>query len=272
MGKFDRYLDKQLSCGRAWFNRDEGLRELGMSPEAFTAAATRLLKKRRLVSPKRGFFLILRPEDWNAGAPDPASWIDMFMRCQGIDYRISLLRAAAFHGSSHNAAMVFQVITPRQLRNIELGRHRVQFVYQAPNAFEAVNRPGLLGQIKSDSGFAKVSGVELTLLDVTRYLRKAAGINNVAQIVKDLGAKASPRKLGIAAAHYENAALMRLGFLLDHAGHTRQSRALESFVRHAKSMKPLDPSIMPLSLAFAADYPKDSKWKIIINEQLEDEF
>ena len=193
-------------------------------------------------------------------------------RCQGSDYRISLLRAAAFHGSSHNAAMVFQVIAPRQLRNIEIGRHRIQFVYQAPNAFEAINRPDLLGQIKSDSGFAKVSGVELTLLDVTRYLHKAAGIHNVTQIVKDLGVKASPRKLGIAAAHYENAAVMRLGFMLDRAGHTRQSRALESFVSQTKSMKPLNPSIMPLLPAFAADYPRDSKWKIIVNEPLEDEF
>ncbi|MDR1727022.1 MAG: hypothetical protein LBT74_03695 [Acidobacteriota bacterium] len=39
--------------------------------------------------------LILRPEDWRTGAPDPATWIDMLMRHLGVDYRISLLRAAA---------------------------------------------------------------------------------------------------------------------------------------------------------------------------------
>ena len=88
---------------------------------------------------------------------------------------------------------LLQVLNCLYLRDIEIGRHRIQFVYQAPNAFEAVNSPDLLGQIKSDSGFAKVSGVELTLLDVTRYLRKTAGVHNVAQIVKYLGARQGSR-------------------------------------------------------------------------------
>src|SRR5690606_15212630 len=109
------------------------------------------------------------------GAPDPVRWIDPLMRYLGIDYRISLLRAAAFHGSSHQAAMVFQVIAPRQLRDIELGRQQLRFVYQAPAAFAQVNQPNWLAQIKSEAGYATVAGVELTLLDAARYLQKAAG-------------------------------------------------------------------------------------------------
>jgi hypothetical protein len=35
----------------------------------------------------------------------------------------------------------------------------------------------------------------LTLLDCARYFHKAAGINGLAQIVKDIGEKADPRKL-----------------------------------------------------------------------------
>lgn len=49
--------------------------------------------------------------------------------------------------------------------------------------------------MKSEAGFAKVAGVELVLLDCARYFHRAAGINGVAQIVKDLGAKADPRNL-----------------------------------------------------------------------------
>jgi hypothetical protein len=94
---------------------------------------------------RHGFYLILRPEDRVAGAPDPARWIDPLMKYQGIDYRVSLLRAAAFHGSSHQAAMTFQLIVPKQLRDFEIGRHRLQFVYQAPAAFAQVNQPEWLG-------------------------------------------------------------------------------------------------------------------------------
>lgn len=272
MGALDRYLDEQLSRGRAYFNREEGLRALGLSPQAFMAAASRLARKHRLASPRRGFFLILRPEDRVAGAPDPLRWIDPLMRYLGIDYRISLLRAAAFHGSSHQAAMVFQVIAPRQLRDLDIGRHRLQFVYQMPAAFAKANQPAWLGQIKSEAGFAKVAGVELTLLDAVRYFHKAAGINGVTQIVKDLGAKADPRTLAKAAAHYENASVRRLGYLLDRAGHTRQADALESFARQAKSMKPLDPSIKPLMLELTALHEKDARWKLVINEAMEADF
>lgn len=91
--------------------------------------------------------------------------------------------------------MVFQVVVPRQLRDFEIGRHRLQFLYQAPAAFEQVNQPAHLDQLKSDAGFAKVAGVELTLLDCARYFRKAGGINAVTQIAKDIGAKADPRAL-----------------------------------------------------------------------------
>ena len=103
-------IDDMLSRGRNNFSRDEALGELGLSLEAFLAAANRLIKKQRLASPYRGFYLILRPEDRVAGAPDPECWIDPLMKYIELDYRISLLRAAAFHGASHQATMVFQVV------------------------------------------------------------------------------------------------------------------------------------------------------------------
>lgn len=194
------------------------------------------------------------------------------MKYLGLDYRISLLRAAAFHGASHQAAMVFQVIVPKQLRAFDMGRHRLQFVYQAPAAFSKTNVPDWLSQIKSEAGFAKVAGVELTLLDCTRYFHKAAGINGVAQIAKDLGAKADPRKLAKAAVAYENSAVRRLGYLLERADHARQAKALGPFARKAKSMKLLDPSIKPLTESLAELHEKDVKWMLAINEPVEVDF
>lgn len=269
MASLDQYLDSQLTRGRSYFSREEALLALDLNPRAFTDAVTRLIQKRRLANPRRGFYLILRPEDQIAGAPDPVRWIDPLMKHQGIDYRISLLRAAAFHGSSHQAAMVFQVIVPRQLRPFEIGRHRLQFIYQAPATFAVINVSDWLAQIKSETGFAKVAGVELTLLDCARYFHKAAGINGVAQIARDLGAGADPRKLAKAAIAYENSSVRRLGYLLDLAGHARQAKALEPFAGNAKSVKPLDPSVRPLIESLAVRHEKNSKWKLVINEPVE---
>jgi predicted transcriptional regulator of viral defense system len=272
MASLDQYLDEQLARGRAYFSREEALDRLKLTPEAFSAALTRQIKKQRLANPRHGFYLILRPEDQVSGAPDPVRWIDPLMKHQGIDYRISLLRAAAFHGSSHQAAMVFQVVVPKQLRAFEIGRHRLQFIYQVQAAFAKANSPEWLDSMKSEAGFAQVAGIELTLLDCARYFHKAAGINGVAQIVKDLGERADSRKLAKAALAYENSSVRRLGYLLDRAGHVRQSQALEPFVKKAKIALPLDPSVKPLISSLADPPEKDSKWMLIINEPVEIDF
>jgi hypothetical protein len=155
-------------------------------------------------------------------ATDPVRWIDPMMRHLKLDYRVSLLRAAAFHGSSHQAAMVFQVIASKQMRNFEMGRHRLEFVYQTPADFERVNRKDWLDSLKSEAGFAKVAGIELTLLDCARYFHKAGGINGLAQIVKDLGSQAKAGSLAKAAVHYENSSVRRLGWVRGSLEHTYQ--------------------------------------------------
>jgi len=269
MASLGEYLDQQLERGRAYFSRQEALHALALSPQNLAAAISRLIRKRRLANPRHGFYLILRPEDRALGAPDPVRWIDPLMRHQDIDYRISLLRAAAFHGSSHQAAMVFQIVVPKQLRGFQIGRHRLQFIYQAPHAFAEANRPEWLAQMKSEAGFAQVAGVELTLLDCARYRHRAAGINGVAQIVKDLGGKADPRKLAKLADVYENSSVRRLGYLLELGRHPRQAKALEPFAREAKSLKPLDPAAKPLVASLATSPERNSKWMLLLNERVE---
>ena len=272
MGSLERFVEERLIQGRAYFSREEAQSALERTAEALSAALTRLIKRRKLANPPHGFYLILRPEDQVAGAPDPAQWIDPLMKYQGLDYRVSMLRAAAFHGSSHQAAMVFQVVSAHQLRDIEIGRHRLQFLYQTPKAFNEANQESWLDRLKSPTGFAKVAGVELTLLDCARYFHKAAGINGVAQVAKDIGAKADPRILAKAAAAYENSCVRRLGYLLERVGHARQAAALAPFAAKAKTALLLDPSAKPLIASLAELHDKDPKWKLVINETVEVDF
>jgi predicted transcriptional regulator of viral defense system len=263
------FTELQLVQGRAYIFQSTALAQLQLAPQAFQAAAARLAKKGQLVSPRRGFYLILRPEDRLLGAPDPSRWIDPLMKHLGLDYRVSLLRAAAFHGSAHQAAMVFQVIAPRQLRKIEIGRQQVDFIYQAPASFAESNRAEWLAQLKTEAGFAKIAGVELTLLDICRYFHRAAGINGAAQAVHDLGNKANPRILAKAATAYENSSVRRLGYLLEYFGHSRQAGALRAFADKAKSFKALDPSSKPIVAELAGHDEKNPRWKLTINVPVE---
>jgi predicted transcriptional regulator of viral defense system len=269
MRTLPEFIDSQLARGRAYFSAASALAELPQTTQALESAVKRLRKKGLLASPRRGFYLIIRPEDRQLGAPDPSRWIDPLMKHLELDYRISLLRAAAFHGSAHQAAMVFQVIAPRQLPAIEIGRQHVEFLYQAPLPFAESNRPEWLAQLKTEAGFAKIAGVELTLLDMCRYFHRAAGINGAAQAVHDLGNKADPRILSKAAGAYENSAVRRLGFLLERFGHIRQASALEGFAEQAKSFKDLDPAAKPIVAALSEMEEKNLKWKLVINVPVE---
>lgn len=269
MPSIESYFEGHLAQGRACFTREEAQAALGLSPHALSVALMRQVKKRRLAHPRRGFYLILRPEDRAFGAPDPVRWIDPLMKYLQLDYRVALLRAAAFHGASHQAAMVFQVIVPRQMRGFELGRQRLEFIYQGPEAFARVNRAGWLGSLKSETGFAKVAGLELTLLDCARYFHKAAGIDGLAQIAKDLGGQARPGELARIAVHYENSAVRRLGYLLEWAGHAPQAEALRPFVRQAKTAALLDPSVKPLVEGLSDHREKAPGWRLILNEPVE---
>jgi len=57
--------------------------------------------------------------------------------------------------------------------------------------------------------------------------------------------------------------------LLERAGHSRQARALEPFVKQAKTMLPLDPAVKPIVAALAQAHERNAKWKLMINETVE---
>lgn len=269
MLRLEDFVEQKLANGFGYFISEEAKAAVGFGVDAFAASAQRLVRKGKLAHPRRGFYLILRPEDRSTGAPDPAQWIAPLMQHQGLDYRISLLRAAAHHGASHQAAMVVQVVVPRQLRELIAGTHRLQFLFQTRRVFSAVNQAAFLDTLKTPAGYAQIAGVELTLLDCVRYVHDAGGINGVAQIAKDIGAKADPRLLAKAALTYEGSVVRRLGYLLELAGHHKASDSLFRQASKAKTFVPLDPSIKPIIPALAEEAEKVERWKLLVNETVE---
>ena len=269
MRRLEDFVDQQQARGLGFFGREEAQEAIDAGPVAFAASAQRLIRKGKLAHPRQGFYLILRPEDRSAGAPDPAHWIAPLMRHQDLDYRISLLRAAAHHGASHQASMVVQVVVPRQLRELTVGVHRLQFLFQTERVFSAVNKPEFLDRLKTPAGYAQVAGVELTLLDCARYFHDAGGINGVAQVAKDIGDHADPRLLANAAQAYEGSVVRRLGYLLELAGRTKASDALAPQAAKAKTYVLLDPSVKPLIPELAEEPERVARWKLLVNEAVE---
>ena len=119
-----------LSAGRIVFDRDEAMGEIGVGHGAFLDAAERLQRRGHLISPRRGFYVIVPPRFLAWGAPPPSWYIDDLMRFEGRPYYAGLLKAAELYGATHQAVMEFQVVTGKRLPRIRAGRTVIAFHYR----------------------------------------------------------------------------------------------------------------------------------------------
>ena len=257
--RLEEFIDVLQGRGRYTFLRAEALTALGMRPENFKKAAQLLARKQRLVSPRRGSYVIVPVEHRAAGAP-PATWfIDNLMRELDAPYYVGVLTAAAHHGASHQAPQEFQVVTARPQRPIAVGRNRIRFIVKA-----RLERTSVI-EVKTVTGIMRVSTPEATALDLLRYIEHAGFLSNVATVLRDLAEACQPRRLVKAAeADGELAYAQRLGFLLDLVGVARLADPLARWVatRHPSLVR-LNPS-EPERAA-----PRDHRWRLIVNDSVE---
>ena len=209
------YVSGLLSAGQAVFTAEEAEEAIGVGRGPFLDAAERLQRRKALLNPRQGFYVVVPPQYASWGAPPPAWYIDALMRDEGHSYYVGLLKAAELHGTTHQAVMEFQVISAKRLPKIRAGRNLIVFYYRKD--MEAVTA-GTESR-KTDTGTMKISSAALTALDLLRYPQASGGIDNVATVLTDLGQKIDPEQLAVLSALVERPVVQRLGHLLEHLGH-----------------------------------------------------
>jgi len=257
--RLDELVDALQSQGRYTFTRTEALAALGASAEAFKKAVQLLTHRRRLVSPRRGFYVIVPVEYRVAGAP-PASWyIDDFMKAVGTPYYVGVLTADALHGAAHQAPQEFQVVTTTRRRTVVVGRERVRFLRKRKLARTPVM------SLKASTGTMRVSTPEATALDLLRYVDAAGFLSNIATVLHDLAEKCDPDRLvQAAAAGVELPHVQRLGHLLDLVGARRLADPLASWLAQRRPdwvrLSPSEP---------ARRARRDERWRLLVNARVE---
>ncbi|WP_157016665.1 type IV toxin-antitoxin system AbiEi family antitoxin domain-containing protein [Mesorhizobium xinjiangense] len=209
------YVSRLLSMGRTVFTAEEAEDALGVGRGALLDAAERLQRRKALLNPRQGFYVVVPPQFASWGAPPPAWYIDDLMRYEGHAYYVGLLKAAELHGATHQAVMEFQVVSGKRLPKIRAGRNLVVFYFRKD--MEAVVTG--IEDRKTDTGKMKISSAALTALDLLRYPQASAGIDNVATVLSDLGQKIDADQLAALSVTVERPAVQRLGHLLDRLGH-----------------------------------------------------
>jgi predicted transcriptional regulator of viral defense system len=255
------YLSQLLSAGRVVFSREEAQRSLGVTPGAFLDAAERQQRKRHLISPRRGFYVIVPPQYLSWGAPPPQWYIDELMRYEGRPYYVGLLKAAELHGATHQAVMEFQIVTNKRLPEIRVGRSAITFHYRKD--IQAVSKG--IEDRKTDTGRMKISSVELTVLDLVRYPHAAGGLDNIATVISDLADQIDPPKLGNLSVAYERSVIQRLGYLLDHFGKPDRAEALRATVAKSSVLPWIELERSQASPELSsAPQERNERWHVVV--------
>lgn len=259
------YTTRLLSEGRVVFSREEAQKALAINRGALLDAAERLQRREVLISPRRGFYVIVPPQFLAWGAPPPSWYIDDLMRHEGRPYYVGLLKAAELHGASHQAAMEFQIVTDKRLPKIRAGRSGIGFYYRKDiSAITAA-----IEERKTDTGRMKIASLELTMFDLLRYPHTGGGLSNVVTVLSELGGRADPNKLAALVPAFERSIVQRLGHLLGKLGHAEGENTLhEALMRQRTSLawveiepaQASDPDFRP------APTERDERWRVIVRQ------
>lgn len=254
------YLDYLQSRGQYSFKRKKAIDLLQITDNAFKKAAHRLTKRVRL-NRIRGDFYAIIPIEYKASGSLPAPWfIHQFMQHLEQPYYCGLLTAAALLGAAHQQPMVFQVITTQQMRPIEVGRLRIEFIYKKTIQIRFHQ------SIKTATGYMNISTPEMTAFDLVRYMRVAGHIHHVATVLCELVSVLRPQHLATLIEQGDVPVIdgQRLGYLLDVLALSIDLQPLEQALKTKKLNQRLLVTDGDMTIL-----EKNQRWHILVNESVE---
>ncbi len=251
-------IDHLAATGRYHFTAAEMRSALGVSGAASKLALRRLIKKRQVASPARGFYVIVPPEYRSLGCLPADQFIPALMEHREIRYYAALLSAAQYHGAAHQRPQEFQVALARNRRPIVCGAVRASFL--ARQRISAVP----LQRFNTPRGTILVSTPEATAVDLVGYERRAGGLHHVATVLSELAARIDPDRLVIAVQTAPVSWAQRLGYLLELVGAADRVMPLKEYVqRRARQSTALVPTFARLHTSCSGD------WRLRINADVE---
>jgi len=257
-GALHDWVEMLPGDGRYAFTRRDAESVTDASSEAVEVTLRRLKKRGRIVSPRRGFYVLVPPEYRSAGCP-PATWFlhDLMLHL-GRRYYVALLTAAALHGAGHQQPMAFQVMVDAIERGIEIERVRIEF--HVSNLVFKANTT----RIQTETGTMVVASPETTAFDLVRFPSASGYWSNISTVLLELAGELDPALLSAGAERVERSVVQRLGWLLDFLEEQDLADALARVLDGER--------LVPTPLNTRRDSaiaPLDPRWRVLINDDVE---
>jgi predicted transcriptional regulator of viral defense system len=251
------YMDSLRRQGKYLLLKDEATQALGVSDNALQNSISRLFKKGKIAYLKKGLYQIIPIEHEDAGSLPPEWIIDELMAHLDVPYYVGLLSAAAFYGATHQAPQIFQVVCQKAIPALTLGNFKICFYVSKDMSSIPIQ------EVKTPTGYMKVSTPEGTAFDLMRYPHQSEHLNHVAIVLNELAECMDAQRLTSIALKLSPYYSQRLGYLLDTLGHQALTEPLHQFISQ-KGLKYIP--LRPDSPAQKAE--KNKKWHILVNEKI----
>jgi predicted transcriptional regulator of viral defense system len=254
-GKIDNYIDSLTAEGKISFVLNDLCSALSISRKAGLTAIARLKSQKKVVSPSKGYYLILTPEFRNKGCLPADFFIDDLMHHLKTGYYVSLLSAAVYYGAAHQQPQMLQVTIPDKMRNIQCNKVSIEFIKNIHYDQTPIK------QFNTRTGYINVSTPEGTAMDMMKYMRQSGGLNRIATVLDELADVMDVSVLKqLTQKSKEYVWKHRLGFILEKLEKFELANTLyETINKNCIAIIPLVP-YDPIKRA-----PRDKKWKIAIN-------
>ncbi len=265
MKKFGAYLKNLRASGKIAFTTEEAIKILGVSSNALRCAMYKLKKEKDIISPAQGLYVIVPPEYQTIGSIPAEELVPILMKHWGIPYYVCLLSAADYHGASHQKPQVFQVMIEKQIKPLELGQVKIEFIYKK----SIKNLPTMTKTV--NTGYLTLSTPEVTAMDLLLYPERCGGINHIATVLAELSEIISEKELlKLMQQSLSQAWIQRLGLILERIDTLNEPHKIKLIKRIENHLK--HQSLTQILLV--PSLPKNGlmvhpKWGLIANTTIE---
>lgn len=256
------WIDEKVIRGYYTFTIEEVKNNFPQFGDAYIRTSLyRLSVKKKIISPWKGFYVVMPIEFALKAIIPPVFYIDALMSFLNKKYYVSLLNAASFYGASHQRAQTFSVMTEApKLRNTTKTGTSILFFSKKdiPERF--------IRKHKAQSGYVNVASPELTAIDLIENEKHIGGLNRVCTVLNELVDSIDFDKLDDGFFTLAPIPIyQRFGYILEFV--LEREELADKF---RNRMPPITMRNIPFKIGKSTeDCEIDKKWKVIINQEIE---
>lgn len=254
------FIREHRSNGRYAFTLEDVIRSINKPVINIRKDIDRLKEKGMVKNIRKGFYIIIPEEYSKMGGIPIEFYVDDLMKYLSRQYYVGLFSAAMFHGAAHQQPQEFFIISESpKTRNIN--NRNIIINFSEKKHFPQAG----IETRKTDTGYFKISGKELTFLDLIYFENLMGGFSRITTILKELSEDIKPTAMRKSVSNdFPASVFQRSGYM---AEQILQNKKLATVFE--EKLESMNFQTAYLKASGQKTGVKDAKWNLVINTKIE---